>query len=249
MRDSGISEVDHSHHFDSHVEIQEARAVAAMPAFLASLTPAERAALKSCPEGAGVGYRDDASADAHTLPDSFHDTAEDVFEECLMFERASAGVTFPGSSGDFARRVFARFWAEWSQIENVPSHASGEEAVIALLQTMTGSKTEETRLQAYCYLLAIGRTPKTQGEVAEMFYPKEGKKYRATINARVTDIREDLQLIQARGMKSNKAREIYSKKTQELHNKRIEHPCSKKPSMFRNFVSKLPMTAPRHCEV
>jgi hypothetical protein len=53
-----------------------------------------------------------------------------------------------------------------------------------------------------------------------MFYGKDGKRYRATINARVTAIREDLELIQTRGMKSDKARAVYSKKTKAIHDTR-----------------------------
>ncbi len=149
------------------------------------------------------------------------DSPEDIFRDCILLEQRSAcPITFPGCD-DFAIRAFRRFWDEWSQIEEVPTHASGEEGAIALLQTMTKSKTRETALNAYCYLLAIGRTPFSQTDVAKLFWGENGHKHRATVNARVIAIRDDLDLGKARGMKRDSARQSYSTRATNQHNRRI----------------------------
>ena len=150
------------------------------------------------------------------------DSPEEIFRDCLMLENGlGCPVSFPGNCEDIALRTFRRFWSEWRQIEEVPSHASGEEGAIALLQTMTKSKTRETALNAYCYLLAIGRTPLSQTDVAKLFWGEDGHKHRATVNARVIAIRDDLDLGKARGMKRDSARQSYSCRAIKIHNNRI----------------------------
>jgi hypothetical protein len=151
------------------------------------------------------------------------DDPSDIFLDCLELEsRLNSPTSFPSSVLELAMRAFRTFWKEWSQIEEVPSHASGEEGAIALLQTMTQSKTRETRLNAFCYLLAIGRTSLSQTDVARLFWGEEsGKKHRATVNARVIAIRDDLNLGKARGMKKESARKSYSFRATQSHTIRI----------------------------
>lgn len=168
------------------------------------------------------------------------DDPEDIFRDCLMLEtRSGCPVGFPGSCEGLAVRTFRRFWSEWSRIEEVPSHASGEEGAIALLQTMTKSKTRETALNAYCYLLAIGRTPLSQTEVARLFWGETGHKHRATVNARVIAIRDDLNLGKARGMKRDSARQSYSTRATNQHNNRI----NQETELWKNPLPSLPQQA------
>jgi hypothetical protein len=151
------------------------------------------------------------------------DSPEDIFRDCMILEqRSDLPVAFPKAvAEEFALRAFRRFMAEWRQIEDIPTHVSGEEGAVALLQTMTKSKTRETALTAYCYLLAIGRTPLSQVDVARLFWGEtEGDKHRATVNARVIAIRDDLGLGKARGMKRDAARLSYAVRATRIHDKR-----------------------------
>lgn len=150
------------------------------------------------------------------------DSPEDIFRECLSTPKPMSLQIFSVMVDAYCIELFRCFWREWSQIESVPSHASGEEGAIALLQTMTKSRTRETALNAYCYLLAIGRTPLSQTQVARLFWGEGGEKHRATVNARVIAIRDDLDLGKARGMKRDSARKSYSTRATNIHQHRIK---------------------------
>lgn len=163
---------------------------------------------------------------ASYLPEEFKDDPEDIFRECMK------KVKTPIELEVFCLTLFREFWKEYQSYESNPKSSNGADAAIALLQTLSKSKTRETALQAYCVLFAIGRTPLSETEIGNIFGLT-----RAAISKRIILIKDDLDLIPSRGMKSQKAVESYRISAKQGHITRKEI-CQKTPSLFAHLSKK-----------
>jgi hypothetical protein len=175
---------------------------------------------------------------ASYLPQEYQDDPEDIFRECMR------RLKTPIELDVICVTLFREFWKEFQSYETNPKYSGGADAAIALLQTLSKSKTRETALQAYCILFAIGRTPLSETEIGTMFGLS-----RAAISKRIILIKDDLDLIPSRGMKSKKAVESYRISAKVGHKTRKEI-CQKTPSLFahlKNQISALTLTPSSVC--
>ena len=118
--------------------------------------------------------------------------------------------------------------AEWMEQENDPgSCARGEEAALIILQTVTGTlmgeggyvraSARQIAMHGYALLFALGRTRMTETQIADKFGYS-----RANVSATVRQYKRKFELRQSRGMKSDRAVEVYRKRAKQVHNKRKE---------------------------
>lgn len=185
-------------------------------------------------------FRDPADSAAFQVSASYpSDSAEDVFAECLDSMRMQGKFAlFPKESDAIFMEAFRVFWEEWQQVSAEPTHTNGEEAAIALLQTMKDDRTYETSLEAYCWLFAIGRTPLSQTEIAAEITKRHGLPTpltRATVCERVQKIVTRLGLPPSRGMKSEGARVSSAIRAIKVHTQNKK--CNQKPSLFSQHLT------------
>ena len=118
--------------------------------------------------------------------------------------------------------------AEWMEQENDPgSCARGEDAALIILQTVTGTlmgeggyvraSARQIAMHGYALLFALGRTRMTETQIAEKFGYT-----RANVSATVRQYKRKFDLRQSRGMKSDRAVEVYRQRAKQVHNQRKE---------------------------
>jgi DNA-binding MarR family transcriptional regulator len=117
--------------------------------------------------------------------------------------------------------------AEWMKQENDQgSIARGEDAIVLALQLVTqlmrgdGDSHKvmtgrQQAMRAQAILFAIGRTHKTETQIAEEFGYT-----RANVSAVVKQYQRKLSLCKSRGMKSEDAVEVYRERAKRVHAKR-----------------------------
>ena len=133
--------------------------------------------------------------------------------------------------------------AEWMEQENDPgSCARGEEAALIILQTVTGTlmgeggyvraSARQIAMHGYALLFALGRTRMTETQIAEKFGYT-----RANVSATVRQYKRKFDLRQSRGMKSDRAVEVYRQRAKQVHNQRKEtqNQCKTTNSSFNKF--------------
>jgi hypothetical protein len=115
--------------------------------------------------------------------------------------------------------------AEWMEQENSPSTFHGDEAVIGLLNVITGTMvgdggqmsmtSRQVELHAWVIMFLLERTEKTLTQIAD-----ETGYTRANASAIAKKYQKKLELRKCRGMKSDQACEIYRKRATIAHRKR-----------------------------
>jgi DNA-binding MarR family transcriptional regulator len=117
--------------------------------------------------------------------------------------------------------------AEWMKQENDQgSIARGEDAIVLALQLVTqlmrgdGESHKvmtgrQQAMRAQAILFAIGRTHKTETQIAEEFGYT-----RANVSAVVKQYQRKLSLCKSRGMKSEDAVEVYRERAKRVHAKK-----------------------------
>jgi len=151
---------------------------------------------------------------------------------------AKLGVMLAGAAGPQAvfaylqwvlRRCTEHGMAEWMKQENDQgSIARGEDAIVLALQLVTQLMIGQTSfdshvvitgrqqaMRAQAILFAIGRTRKTETEIA-----KEFGYTRANVSAVVKQYQRKLGLWKSRGMKSEAAVKVYRERATRVHNQR-----------------------------
>lgn len=181
-------------------------------------------------------FNDPADYSTASCPAAYpDDSPEEIFRQWLAdtalpscLEQFSDAVT------KYCAEVFNSFWKDWCNISGESTHSNGSEGAIALLQTMSQSRDNETSLKAHCYLFVINRTPLSETEIGKMHGVT-----RATVCERVKIIRNELGLPAARGMKSDRARRVYAERAKKIHDnrkKQIKTLWKKQPSNLLNQV-------------
>lgn len=117
--------------------------------------------------------------------------------------------------------------SEWMKQENDQgSIARGEDAVVLALQLVGDFLLDDMQshrfitarqmaMRGQALLFATGRTPKTETQIA-----KEFGYTRANVSAVVKRYQRKLELMKSRGMKSDRAVEIYSERAKAVHKQR-----------------------------
>lgn len=153
----------------------------------------------------------------HCEPEMPKDAPLDIFRDALKFTGKPASIQAVGNAAEsWALAVFEEFMREWRGQENEAQAVRGEqEAAIAMLHFCTNNPSKEIRLRAKCILLILGRSKKSEVDIA-----REEGCTRANVSAKVKQIQRHYVLRKARGMRSEAAVEVYRARATRVHKQR-----------------------------
>ena len=192
----------------------------------------------------------------HELPnDSPTDFCLDELAQMRVDILAKLGVMLSTAAGPQAVFAYLQYvlrrcteigMAEWMKQENDQgSIARGEDAIVLALQLVTqlmrgdGESHKimtgrQQAMRAQAILFAIGRTHKTETQIAQEFGYT-----RANVSAVVKQYQRKLNLSKSRGMKSDQAVKVYRERAKRVHRKNKQQQQQWKTQNKHNSVNRL----------
>lgn len=166
---------------------------------------------------------------ADLVLDQFAAMRDQLVRGAAELSRGAGGVhaaqAFVDEVQHIVRRSVAAGVAEWMDQEGNPTTFRGDEAVIALLNLITGTMvgdggqvkmtSRQVALHAWVIMFLLEKTTKTLTDIAD-----EGGYTRANASAVAKRYQKKLGLRKCRGMKSDAACQIYSERAKLAHAKR-----------------------------